>query len=73
MKIRLQGYFEDMNDGSYRLSLFNTKEELLSDVGKTEEEIKNGTVYDDGQLLEVDINVDEKGKLKKPLIISLGE
>lgn len=63
IKLWLSGW--DCGDGSNSIQLQNTKEEALESLGKTsEEQIDN--YYDDGMIEEIELEIDENGKLLKP-------
>lgn len=59
----------DCGDGSQAGSFFNTKEEALKYLNKTEEELEEGTFYDDGGMEKITISIiDNDGvlSLEKP-------
>lgn len=47
----------DCKDGSQAGYFYNTKEEALESLDRTEEELNKGTFYDDGAIKEITINV----------------
>lgn len=71
-KIKLFGAARDGQDGSYSVELFNTRQEALNELDRTEEELSNGCFHEDGGIAEVVIELVD-GKLKKPVYISLGD
>lgn len=73
MKIKLFIAASDGQDGSFSVKLFNTKEEALGNLKRTEEELQNGTFYDDGALEEIELELDEEGKLKESVWFSVGQ
>jgi hypothetical protein len=73
MKIKLFLAATDGQDGSYTVTLFNTKQEALDDLEKTEEELNEGCFYEDGQIQEMEIEIDENGKLLNSYHFSFGD
>jgi len=63
MKITLFVSARDAQDGSFNIMFHNTKKEALSRLERTEKEIQEGTLYDDGAYKEVVLEFNEKGKL----------
>ena len=57
-------------DGSYFVTIQNTKEKALEQLGSTEEEIATRNTYDYGYMEEVEIEI-ENGKLVKPIQFSV--
>jgi hypothetical protein len=73
-KIKLFLAATDGQDGSYTVSFFNTKKEALKDLDRTEDELEGGSFYDDGQIKELTLEIDNKGKLiNKEFHISFGD
>jgi len=70
MKLNVWLTYSDGQDGSYFVTIQNTKEEALEQLGSTEEEIDTGNVYDYGYMQEVEIEI-ENGKLVKPIQFSV--
>jgi len=70
MKLNVWLTYSDGMDGSYFVTIQNTKEEALEQLGSTEEEIETGNVYDYGYMQEVEIEI-ENGKLVKPISFSV--
>ncbi len=70
MKLNVWLTYSDGQDGSYFVTIQNTKEEALEQLGSTEEEIDTGNVYDYGYMQEVEIEI-ENGKLVKPISFSV--
>ncbi len=73
MRIQLFAACTDGQDGSYSVKLFSTRAEALKKLNRTEEQLSEGCFYEDGCIEEVVLDVDSKGKLKKPVNISIGE
>ena len=68
------GAYSDGWDGSFNISLFNTKQEALDSLERTEEQLEKGSHYDDGALIKLDaVFILEGGEisLKEPLHISI--
>lgn len=55
----------DGQDGSYSGHIHPTKEEALAELDRSEEELEEGSFYEDGILQETTLNVieDEEGNL----------
>lgn len=71
MKIKLWVSAKDMGDGSVSVCIINTKEEALDKLNRTEEEVENGCFYEDGMFEEILLDIDENGKLVKPVYITI--
>jgi hypothetical protein len=71
MKINLWLTSKDCGDGSYTVSIVNTKEEALEILDRTEEQLSEGNTYEDGYLEEITLELDENGKLTKPFCINI--
>jgi len=70
MKIKLWLSAWDCGDGSNTIELNNTKEEALKSLNlESEDEIDN--YYDDGMIEEVELEIDETGKLLKSFHINI--
>jgi len=70
MKIKLWLSAQDCGDGSNSVYINNTKEEALKSLGKqSEEEIDN--YYDDGMIEEIELEIDQNGKLLKPFYVNI--
>lgn len=72
MKITLHAAYQDGQDGSFSVKLFNTKREVLKYLDRTEEQLEEGCFYDDGAYEEVTLEIVD-GKLKNPVSISVGD
>lgn len=72
MKITLHAAYRDGQDGSFSVKLFNTKDEALKHLDRTEEELEEGNFYDDGAYEELTLDIVD-GKLEKPVSISVGD
>ena len=61
-KITVSAYavMKDCGDGSQSFLLAGTKEEALTCLDRTEEEIEHGCFYDDGAFREVSFELEEK-------------
>jgi len=70
MKLNAWLTYSDGMDGSYFVTIQNTKEEALEQLGSTEEQIATGDVYNYGYMEEVEIEI-ENGKLVKPINFSI--
>lgn len=74
MKIKLIITARDGQDGSFSIDLHNTKKEGLDSLDRTEKELKEGCFYEDGELQEIELDIDEKtGKLKESVTVSFGD
>ncbi len=71
MKLKLWLSAKDLGDGSFSIQLDNTKVEALEYLERTEEEIHDGCFYDDGMFKEIELEIDENGKLLKPFYINI--
>jgi hypothetical protein len=70
MKIKLWLSAWDCGDGSNTVELNNTKKEALKSLNlESEDEIDN--YYDDGIIEEVELEIDENGKLLKTFHINI--
>jgi len=63
MKSILFWSYRDGMDGSHIVKLHSKKEEALKELSRTEEELQNGNIYDDGSFGEIEVELDENGKL----------
>ncbi len=72
MKVTVFATYTDGQDGSFSVSLHGTKEEALEDLGKTEEELEEGNIYEDGAMEELNLEFDENGKLINDVRFSAG-
>lgn len=70
MKLNVWLTYSDGQDGSYLVTIQNTKEEALEQVGSTEEQLATGNTYDYGYMEEFEIEI-EDGKLVKPVQFSV--
>ncbi len=70
-KIKLFVACSDGWDGSVSATLFNTKKEALEELNRSEEELENGTFYDDGMIIEVKAEITVEGKLAKPIRLNI--
>lgn len=70
MKLNVWLTYRDCMDGSSFVTIQNTKEEALEELGSTEEELSTGDVYEHGYMEEVEIEI-EDGKLVKPITFSV--
>jgi len=71
MKINLWFSYLDGMDGSHSIKLHNTKEAALERLNKTQEEVEQGNIYDDGYFEEITLEIDEQGKLVKEVYLSI--
>lgn len=74
MKVKCHLVFSDGQDGSYTINIVPTKEKGLEILDRTEEQLEEGTVYEDGVIKEVTLDIEEKnGKffLKKGCTVSI--
>lgn len=74
MKIKLFAACSDRRDGSHTVKLFNTKQEALDELDRTEEQLESGDTcyYEDGVLEEIVLDIDEKmSTIRKPVTISI--
>lgn len=69
MKINLWFSYRDGMDGSHSIKLHNTKEDALERLNRSEEEVKQGNIYDDGYFEEITLEIDEQGKLVKEVYL----
>jgi len=70
MKLNAWLTYSDGMDGSYFVTIQNTKEEALEQLGSTEEQLATGNTYDYGYMEEVEIEI-ENGKLIRPIEFSI--
>lgn len=70
MKLNVWLTYSDGMDGSYFVTIQNTKKEALEQLGSTEEQLATGNVYEYGYLEKVEIEI-ENGKLVKPITFSV--
>jgi len=70
MKLNAWLTYKDSMDGSYFVTIQNTKEEALKTLGSTEEELATGDTYSYGAMEEIEIEI-ENGKLVKPIYFSV--
>jgi len=49
---------KDCGDGSITIGLFKTRKECLERLNRTEEQLENGSPYDDGTIDEVSITLE---------------
>ena len=70
MELNLFLTYRDCGDGSYSITIQNTKEEALDTLGSTEEEVKTGNVYDYGYMQEIKVEI-ENDKLVRPISFSV--
>jgi len=73
MKKTLHISYRDGQDGTHRVILHNTKEEALARLNRTEEELEEGNIYEDGYYAEAELEFDEHGNLVKQIDIIIGE
>lgn len=76
IKLNLFGACTDGQDGTFSMTLCNTRKAALKILEKTEEELEDGCFYDDGAIAEVElilIEKDGKLQLKSQSLISIGE
>ena len=71
MKLNVWLTYTDSMDGSYYVTIHNTKEEALKRLGSTEEQLETGDFYEHGYMEEQEIEI-ENGKLVKPITFSIG-
>ena len=62
---------KDCGDGSITVELHNTKEEALTSLNRTEQQLEDGCFYDDGMIEEITLELDENNKLVKPFYINI--
>lgn len=72
MKIKLFAAFRDGWDGSYSVKLFGTRDEALKHLDRTEEQLEDDNVYEDGAIEETEIEIDENGVIITPGRMSFG-
>lgn len=70
MKLNIWLTYSDSQDGSYYVTIHNEKQEALERLNRTEEQLKEGDVYNDGYMTEIEIEI-ENGKLVKPIQFSV--
>lgn len=71
MKIKLWLATSDGQDGSFNVDLYNTKEEALESLDRTEQEVKKGSFYEDGIIEQIELDIDEEGRLNEPFSINI--
>ena len=71
MKVKLICSYSDGQDGSHTVRIHRTRQEALERLNRTEEQLKRGNIYDDGAIVETEIEVDEAGKVIKGGSISI--
>lgn len=75
MKITLFAAYTDGQDGSFSIRIYNTRQEALDKLGKTEEDLEEGNIYDDGAVEELNLEGHIEGDefiLDKPAYFSVG-
>lgn len=70
IKLNVFAACRDNGDGSTDVTIFNTEQECLDRLGKTQEEIENGCYYDDGIIRPLTIKLTKDGKLAEPIYIN---
>lgn len=65
MVIKVFWSYKDGQDGSHSIKLHSSKEEALNRLDRTEEELEDGDIYNDGSFGETLLEVDGKGNLLK--------
>ncbi len=63
MEIKLFASYMDFGDGSFGIKLHNTKDEALDRLGRTEKQLENGNIYDDGAIKPLILEINNEGKL----------
>lgn len=69
MKCKVSVAVKDLGDGSQSVCIFNTREEGLEYLNRTEEELEEGNSYDDGILVDTEMEfelIDGNLLLKTP-------
>lgn len=72
MKIKIFAAYRDGMDGSFSIRLFGEKQKALDHLDRTEEQLEEGNVYDDGAIAETEIEVDDQGVIIKSGHLSIG-
>jgi hypothetical protein len=72
MKVKLYCSYRDGCDGSFTIKFHSTRQRALDCLQTTEEKLDEGNFYDDGAVEEVEIEVDENGKIMKEVSFSIG-
>ncbi len=70
MKLKIFLTYSDGQDGSYFVTMQNTEEDALKQLGSTKEEVESGNFYEHGHMEEIELEI-ENGKLVKPVKFSV--
>ncbi len=64
---------QDNGDGSQGVFIGNSREECLEHLDRTEEQLEDGTYYDDGIIIEREFNLEELDETLDGIILKLSK
>jgi len=70
MKVQAFITYSDGQDGSYFVTIEGSLQDALNQLDRTEEQLAEGNVYDDGYMKEIELEI-EDGKLVTPIRFSV--
>lgn len=73
MILKVTAAYKDGGDGGFSIRFFNTRQEGLDNLGRTEEELAKGNEYDDGALVDLNFDIDNNANLTKPIYLHIGQ